>query len=98
MREEGGEETRSGRDLAIWASRDRSIVRLISLLPESEEEARREEADEGRPGDEIERAPSGSGAAVHASLADADDLQAAACQEIVNASFVALLQNVLARQ
>jgi len=69
--------------------------RLISLLPRSEEDARREQADESRPGDEIERTPPGSGAAVNASLTDADDLQAASCQQIVNASFVALLQSVL---
>lgn len=62
-----------------------------SLLPGPKEEARREEADEGRPSDEIERTPSGSGATVHTGLPDADDLQAAAAQQIVHASFVALL-------
>jgi len=66
--------------------------------PGPEEVARRDKSDENGPGGEIERAPSGSGAAVYARLSDADDLQAATSQQIVNASFVALLQDVLARQ
>lgn len=82
----------------MWLGASRSIVHLISLLPEPEENARRKEANEGRPGDEIERDPPRSGATVHASLANAHDFQAAAYQEIVNASFVVFLQRVLAWQ
>lgn len=77
-----------------WRSRAKvlDIDRLSnSLLPGPKEEARREEADEGHPSDEIKRTPSGSSAAVHTSLPDADDLQATAAQQIVYASFVALL-------
>jgi len=69
-----------------------------SPLPGPEEVARRDKSDESGPSGEIERAPSGSGAAVYAGLSDADDLQVATSQQIVNASFVALLQDVFARQ
>lgn len=66
-------------------------------LPGAEEDAAGQHAHQGQPSDQTEGSSS-PGSAVHAGLLDADDLEAAASEQIVHAALVALLQDVLPRE